>query len=74
MIARIWHGRTKADKAEDYLDYMKKTGFDAYASASGHRGLYVLRQIREGVADFHVLSLWDSMDAVRSFAGERPRN
>lgn len=72
MIARIWHGRTKAEDAEEYLAYMRKTGFDAYASVPGHRGLYVLRQVKEGVADFHVLSLWDSTDAIRAFAGSTP--
>lgn len=72
MIARIWHGRTKADKADEYLAYMKETGFDAYASVEGHRSLYVLRQVKDGIADFHVLSLWDSMDAVSTFAGPEP--
>jgi len=38
MIARMWHGRTPAAKADAYVEYVKKTGIDAYASIAGNRG------------------------------------
>lgn len=72
MIARIWHGRTPADKADDYLAYVKRTGIDAYRSVEGNRGQYILRKIEGDVAEFTVLSLWESMDAIRAFAGPEP--
>ena len=72
MIARIWHGRTTAGKADDYVDYVKRTGIDSYRSIEGNRGQYILRKIEDDVADFTVLSFWDSMDAVRAFAGPEP--
>lgn len=69
MIARIWHGRTPAEKADAYLDYVKKTGIESYRAIDGNRGQYVLRRIDGDIADFTVLTFWDSMDSVRAFAG-----
>ncbi len=74
MIARIWHGRTPAEKADDYLEYVKRTGIEEYRSVEGNRGQYILRKIDgDGdITDFTVLSFWESMDAVRAFAGSEP--
>ena len=72
MIARIWHGRTPAEKADDYLEYVKRTGIAAYGAVEGNRGQYILRKIDGDIADFTVLSFWESMDAVRAFAGPEP--
>ncbi len=72
MIVRIWHGRTPADEGDAYLDYLKRTGVTNYRATEGNRGVYVLRSSEHGVADFLLLSLWDSMDSVRAFAGDDP--
>ncbi len=72
MIVRIWHGRTPADKGDAYLDDLKRTGVTNYRATEGNRGVYVLRSSENGVADFLLVSLWDSMDSVRAFAGDRP--
>ncbi len=69
MIARIWHGITAASKAEEYINYLKETGVRAYRATPGNRGVYVLRRKAEGRAEFLLMSLWDSMEAVRRFAG-----
>jgi heme-degrading monooxygenase HmoA len=69
MIARIWHGVTAEAKAEDYLAFLKRTGVKDYQSTSGNRGVYVLHRVRNGQAEFLLVSLWDSVEAVRSFAG-----
>ncbi len=42
MIARIWHGVTKANKADEYLDYLNETGIPDYRNTNGNRGAYVL--------------------------------
>jgi heme-degrading monooxygenase HmoA len=72
MIARIWKGATKAGDAESYLQYLERTGLAEYAATPGHRSTLALRRIAEGRAEFLLLTLWDSMDAVRSFAGADP--
>jgi len=39
MIARIWHGKTKASDADAYLNYLFKSGIPAYRATIGNRGL-----------------------------------
>jgi len=72
MIARLWHGRTPADKADAYLEYVKKTGIAGYRAVEGNRGQYILRKNDGNIAEFTVLTFWESMDAVRAFAGPEP--
>jgi heme-degrading monooxygenase HmoA len=70
MIARTWRGATKAEDAETYLGYLHRTGFAEYRSTPGNRGVLGLRRIVEDRAEFLLLSLWDSEDAIRRFAGD----
>ncbi len=72
MIARIWHGITPAEKAEAYLDFLNQSGVPDYQATPGNRGVYVLRRIEGEVAHFTLISLWDSMEAVKGFAGPQP--
>ena len=72
MIARSWHGRVPAERADAYHAYLRRTGVADFARTPGNRGAYVLRRTEGGVAHFVVTSLWDSLDAVRAFAGYDP--
>ncbi len=72
MIARIWVGVTSADKADAYLDYLQSTGLADYATVPGHRETSVLRRIDDNRATFTIVTHWDSMDAIKQFAGESP--
>ena len=69
MIARMWSGRTLESKADRYLSYLKKTGVKDYKATKGNRGVYVLRRTIDGNTGFTLISLWDSMEAIRRFAG-----
>jgi heme-degrading monooxygenase HmoA len=69
MIARTWHGVTDASKADEYLDYLKKTGVAEYRETVGNRGVYVLRRVDGDRAHFLLLTLWESEDAIKRFAG-----
>lgn len=70
MIARIWHGVTEREKADEYVDYLNRTGVPDYRATSGNRGVFVLRRVEKDRAHFLTLSLWDSMEAIKRFAGE----
>ena len=72
MIARIWRGITLKDKADDYLAYLHETGLRDYAKTSGNRGVTILRRNQGEHCEIMLISLWESMDAVRAFAGENP--
>ena len=70
MIARTWRGATKAEDGDSYLDYLHQTGFAEYRKVEGNRGVLALRRIENGKAEFLLISLWESEEAVRQFAGD----
>jgi len=72
MIARIWRGRTRIEHANEYEEYVNKTGVTQQRLTPGNRGSMVLTRVEADGAEFLVVSLWESWDAVRAFAGERP--
>jgi heme-degrading monooxygenase HmoA len=69
MIARIWHGKTKASDAETYLEYLFKSGIPAYRATTGNKGAWVLRRMDGNVAHFTTLSFWESRDAIAALVG-----
>jgi heme-degrading monooxygenase HmoA len=69
MIARLWRGVTPEAKSEAYLDYLQETGVKVCRATPGSRGVFVLRRLRPGGAEFLFVSLWESMEAIRRFAG-----
>ena len=70
MIARTWHGRVPAAKADAYLDYLRRTGLEDYRSTRGNRGVLVQQWIEGEIAHFELTTLWTGVDAIRRFAGE----
>lgn len=70
LIARIWHGHTPAAKAEEYTQYLYEAGIKKIESIQGNRGVQMLRKIDSKYGDFTVISYWDSIDAIKRFAGE----
>ena len=70
MITRIWHGRTKAAKSDEYLNPMRTVAIPDYRSTPGNKGAYALRRIEGDTAHFLMLTFWKSEDAVRTFAGD----
>ncbi|HEY1197722.1 MAG TPA: antibiotic biosynthesis monooxygenase [Thermoplasmata archaeon] len=70
MIARTWRGRTPTEKATAYHEYLEESGIAEYRRTKGNRGVYVLQRRQGEVTEFFLLSLWDSMDSLREFAGE----
>lgn len=69
MIARLWHGRTPAAKAEAYHEFLQRSGIEDYRRTQGNQGVYVMRRIEGDEAHFLLLSLWESRAAIERFAG-----
>jgi heme-degrading monooxygenase HmoA len=69
MIARVWHGRVRKDRASAYEAYLEKTGLPDYRATPGNRGVFLLRRDEGEITHFTTLSLWESIDAIRAFAG-----
>lgn len=70
VVARSWHGRVPAHRSDDYLAYLGRTGLADYRRTDGHRATWVLRRVDGEVAEFQLITAWDSLDAIRAFAGE----
>ncbi len=70
MIVRIWHGVTSTSKADEYAEYVNKTGVKDYRAVEGNLGAYVLRRIEGEEAHFLTLTFWDSVESIKKFAGE----
>jgi len=72
MIARIWRGVTHESDKDSYFEYLQKTDLKEYASIPGNHGVWTLRRVHDGKCEFTLISLWDSFDAIRAFAGPDP--
>ena len=70
MIARTWRGAVRAEDAEEYAAYIRGTGLAEYAATPGNRGAYLLYRREDDRAEVLTISLWDSLDSIRGFAGE----
>lgn len=71
MIARIWRGWVATDGADAYVAYMAATGLPGYRDTPGNLGAHMLRRdLPDGRTEVVMASFWESMDAVRAFAGD----
>ena len=72
MICRIWHGWTAPTDADAYEALLKSeilTGIQDRRIA-GYRGIQLLHRSVGDEVEFVTIMWFDSIDAVRSFAGE----
>lgn len=72
MIARMWRGLAIPGRADDYVKHLKQSVVPELRQIGGFRGIYLLRRKLSDDVEFVVMTLWESMDAIRKFAGENP--
>jgi heme-degrading monooxygenase HmoA len=72
MIGRIWHGWTKPDNADVYETLLKSEIFPGIASkgVQGYRGIQLFRRSSGEEVEFITIMWFDSLEAVKQFAGE----
>jgi len=69
MIARIWHGRTDVAKADAYFEFLKERAVPDYQMTKGNRGVFLFRRVEGNETHFLTLTHWDSLEAIKAFAG-----
>jgi heme-degrading monooxygenase HmoA len=69
MIARHWRGWTTPQNADAYETLLKTQVLPGLTEIAGYRGGFVLRDNAVDEVEFVVINLFDSVDAVRAFAG-----
>ena len=70
MIARIWHGKTAAKHYDEYTEFTKRVTIPDYSSTDGNRGMTFLRRVDGEEAHFTLITYWDSIEAIKQFAGD----
>ncbi|WP_084965514.1 antibiotic biosynthesis monooxygenase family protein [Thermoactinospora rubra] len=72
MVIRTWRGWTRPEDAEAYESYLLRTGFPGYTGTPGNHGVYFTRRQVGDRVEFFLISLWESWEAIKAFAGEDP--
>ena len=72
MISRIWHGWTTPENADAYEALLKNEIFVGIGNQqiAGYRGIHLLRRDLGDEVEFVTVMWFDSLDAVRAFAGK----
>ncbi len=70
-IARIWRGRTRRERADEYADYLYEHGIRPLEEKA--LGVQLFREDRETESEFVTVSYWENVEAMSRFAGEDPR-
>ncbi len=69
-IARVWFGKTKSERIDEYVEYVRRTGVRELTETEGNRGVLVLTRADEEISEIGVVSFWRSLRDVKRFAGE----
>jgi heme-degrading monooxygenase HmoA len=71
MIARHWKGVTKSEEAENYIRHLQNETFPNLSRIDGFLSSAILkRAVSEGI-EFLIVTKWESLDAIKQFAGEK---
>ena len=69
-IARIWRGRTRPERADEYEAYLYEVGIKPLIEKA--MGVQNLREDRAHETEFITVSYWESVDAMSRFTGGDP--
>ncbi len=70
MIARLWHGWTSRQNADAYENFLRTAMFPSMHRVDGFRGADLLRRDDGEQVAFVTITRFESLDAVRAFAGD----
>jgi hypothetical protein len=71
VISRIWHGWTTPANADAYQALLQQEIFAGIQARriAGYRGIQLLRRDLGSEVEFVTIMVFESLDAVRAFAG-----
>ena len=69
-IARIWRGRVRRERADEYEKYNYDVGIKPLIEKA--MGVQTFREDRADETEFMTISYWESREAMSSFAGDDP--
>jgi heme-degrading monooxygenase HmoA len=69
-IARIWRGRTRRERADEYEAYNYEVGIKPLIEKA--MGVQSLREDRADETEFITISYWENVEAMSRFTGGDP--
>ena len=70
MIARIWHGTTKIEDYDEYTEFLKSIAIPDYEETKGFKKLVFLRNIKDNIGHFTLITFWENIEVIKNFAGK----
>jgi heme-degrading monooxygenase HmoA len=70
VISRHWKGISRRDQSDAYLSHLKAETFPALGAIPGFVRASILRRDVANGTEFQVVTVWESLDAIRAFAGQ----
>lgn len=69
MISRHWKGIARQGQADTYASHLRRETFPGLAAIPGFVRASILRREARGGTEFLIVTLWESLEAIRAFAG-----
>lgn len=69
MVARVWSAQTSSEGASAYVEHLRTRVLPAVRMLDGYRGALLLERAVPGAIEVVVITFWQSVDAIRGFAG-----
>lgn len=70
MVIRMWHGRVAHNDAEAYRNFLVARAIPDYQSVEGNISVKILERKEEDSTHFITMTSWESLDAIKAFAGD----
>ena len=69
MISRQWRGLARRERADDYVEHLRTETFPEIERIPGFVAASILRRDVDRGVEFLIVTEWQSLDAIRKFAG-----
>ncbi len=69
MIARIWSAQTTSAQAPGYANHLRSHVLPTVRKVDGYAGAMLLEREASEMVEIIVITLWQSLDSIRGFAG-----
>lgn len=69
-IVRMWRGSVRSEDTDEYVAYIERTGMREYRATPGNLDAWMLtRDLGDGTTEIVTVSRWQSLEAIKGFAG-----
>jgi heme-degrading monooxygenase HmoA len=70
VVSRHWKGIAKPGQADAYVEHLATYTFPKLAGLAGFVQALILRRTREEGTEFQIVTVWESLAAIRAFSGD----